>query len=225
MTIIENTIIEDLKEMLSELIDLVSSQFEALKNALITSPEEDSFSSEIMDYEKRINSLELSIDRECERFMAKFTPVASDLRLVISILKSTIFLERMGDNAERIVNYIDELGHSYSKEVIKQVELDKMIDLILEMLSYLNEAYLEMDVQKARKAYHLDKKVNKINLANLKAIEKYLTENPKYTKECLYLFSTSKKLERTGDYCKHITEELIFYINAKTMRHKKVKKK
>ncbi len=223
MTAIENSILDDLKEMHSELLELVTSQLKAVKKYL-SSGEDDDYTSEIRDYEKRINSLELSIDRECERFMARFTPVATDLRFVISILKSTIFLERMGDNAERVTDYIDELGKPYSKEILSKLELEKMIDTIIEMLGYLTEAYSEMDIEKARKAYYLDKKVNKANKHNLKTIEKYIADNPKQTKEGLFLFSTSKKLERSGDYCKHITEELIFYINAQIMRHKKIKK-
>ena len=223
MTNIESTIIEQIKEMLTELIDMVTSQMELAKSCLFEGNDDDR--DEILEYEKRINSLELSIDRECERFMARYNPVATDLRFVISILKSTIYLERMGDNAERMTAYLEDIGKPYAKEVLTKLSIDKMIDLIVEMLSYLSEAYNEMDVQKARKAYHLDKKINKLNIANIEAIEKYLTNNSKNVKECMYLFSTTKKLERSGDYCKHIAEELLFYINAKVMRHKKIKKK
>ena len=223
MTNIESTIIEQIKEMLTKLIDMVTSQMELAKSCLLEGNDDDR--DEILEYEKRINSLELSIDRECERFMARYNPVATDLRFVISILKSTIYLERMGDNAERMTAYLEDIGKPYAKEVLTKLSIDKMIDLIVEMLSYLSEAYNEMDVQKARKAYHLDKKINKLNIANIEAIEKYLTNNSKIVKECMYLFSTTKKLERSGDYCKHIAEELLFYINAKVMRHKKIKKK
>ena len=170
MTAIETSILEDIKEMHAELLELVTSQLQSVKKHL-SSEEDDDYSSEIKDYEKRINSLELSIDRECERFMARYTPVATDLRFVISILKSTIFLERMGDNAERITDYLEELGRPYPKELLNMLELEKMIDIVVEMLGYLAEAYTEMNVEKARKAYHLDKKVNKLNKANLKTIE------------------------------------------------------
>lgn len=220
---IENNLIKQFKKMLVDLMQMVQEQNERAKECILNGDIE--IVEEIRQFEKRINAQELSIDRECERFLAIYNPVASDLRFIISTLKTTIYLERLGDNSERIASYVEDLNEKYPKILLKKLQIDKMIDHVNQMLDLLQEAILNNDTLLARKAYQLDKKINKLNRENLEMINRILSENSKLTNEALHLFSTSKKIERSGDYCKHIAEELLFYMQAEIVHHKKVKKK
>ena len=82
--------------------------------------------------------------------------------------------------------------------------------------SYPN--FLKKDIEKL-----ISVVLNEIKRASPDVIENYLFDNQDVTKQALFLFSAIRKLERVGDLCKNIAEQLIFYTEAKVVKHKKVK--
>ena len=87
----------------------------------------------------------------------------------------------------------------------------------------IEESFGNEDVNLARKVFKLDKSLNEIKLAAPDVISDYLQTNPQVTKQALFLFSTIRKLERVGDLIKNIAEQLIFYTEAKVVRHRSKK--
>ncbi|MBW7845830.1 MAG: phosphate transport system regulatory protein PhoU, partial [Bacteroidia bacterium] len=86
-----------LKEDINQMWRLVISQVEKAKQAFLTNDNETAL--EIIRLEKRVNAFELKIERSCENYIALFNPVAIDLRLILSIMKISITLERIADYA------------------------------------------------------------------------------------------------------------------------------
>ena len=97
-----------LKEEVSEMWRLVLSQLEKVKQAFLNNDIEQA--REVASREKRVNSFELKIDSDCENYIALYNPVAIDLRLVLSLIKISITLERIADFADGIAKNIIDRG-------------------------------------------------------------------------------------------------------------------
>ncbi len=216
--------LENLKNLLFEMMDLVKDQMHLTKEALLTGDQE--LSSEIMLKEKRVNSLELSIDRESEDFLALHTPVASDLRFTISMIHISESLERIGDHAYRISKFVFDDSLKLNKDLVEITQIPSLFDEIDDMLINVAEALEEGDLQLAKKVFKQDKVLDKIN-KNLPTLftEYYANNNNEDLANLFLIARTVGKLERAGDLIKNIAEEILFYYESKVIKHKKKNKK
>jgi phosphate transport system protein len=212
-----------LKDNILEMMFLVKNQLEKGYKALDTFDEE--ICHEILANEKRVDSLELTIDRDCENLLALFNPVAIDLRFVMASFKINSDLERIGDHADSIARYILEFGESIDPGLLQRMRIDEMYETSIKMMSHVFNAFITEDTDRARKVFKLDKTLNKINREVSKVTSELIKEDADQIRNYLYLFSIIRKLERVGDLTKNIAEELIFYIEAKVLKHQKMKTK
>lgn len=212
-----------LNDDILEIMYLVKTQLEKGKKALVNFDEE--LAHDIVANERRVDALELKIDRDCENILALHNPVAVDLRFVIASLKINSDLERIGDHANSIAKYILDYGKPIDEKVIKKMRIDEMYDAATQMMSNVFSAYIAEDTEKARKIFSKDKLLNEINEQAAKNTTKLIEENVENIRLYLYLFSIIRKLERVGDLTKNTAEELVFYIEAKVLKHKKLKSK
>ncbi len=207
-------------------LDMMEQVTAQLEKARIAFLEQDSdLAEEVIHTEKRINSLELSLDRDCENILALYNPVAIDLRFVLSVLKIISDLERIGDLAEGIASYALEIKQMPSKDILKELRLEEMFDIAQVMMQDIVQAFDENDTRLARKTFKKDKKINQINTNSSSSISKMVQTHPELVQAALFMFSTIRKIERIGDHVKNISEEIIFYLEAKVLRHKKKKSK
>lgn len=218
-----DTEISLLNDDILELMYLVKTQLEKGREALLDYDEE--LAHEITANEKRVDALELKIDRDCEHILALFNPVAVDLRFVIASFKINSELERLGDHANSIAKYILDFGGPVDEKVIKKMRMIEMYDTAIDMLSNVFSAFIKEDTMLARKVFAKDKVLNEINRKASKATAKLIEKDLKNIQQYLYLFSIIRKLERVGDLTKNVAEELIFHIEAKVLKHKKNKSK
>lgn len=211
--------IKTLKQLLIEMMDLVNRQVHLSAKSLIDFNKE--IAKEILIEEKRVNAHELKIDKSCENIFALFNPVANDLRFVLSTLKSNSNLERIGDNAEGIANFVLDLDVAFENELLKELQIEKMFSICIEMLNNIKQAYLNDDAESARNLFEKDIELNELNTASTKIISNYILKNPSKIENLLQLLILIRKLERTGDLIKSIAEEIIFFVEAKVIRHGK----
>lgn len=213
--------LEILNDDILELIDLVKNQLEKCKDALMNHDLD--LAEEIHNNEKRVDALELKIDRDCENILALYNPVAVDLRFVLATIKINSDLERIGDHANSISKYLMEFGEPLNESHLKAMELDVMFDTAIDMINMVFEAFIAEDTKMARKVFSMDKKLNKIHKnASDKVIEMQKSKSFDI-RAYLYLFSMISKMERVGDLTKNAAEEIVFYIDAKVLKHKKKK--
>lgn len=215
--------LDQIKEAIYEMMVKTNRQVVKSKQAFIQFDED--IAEEIIHNEKWINAMELSIDRECENTFALFQPVATDLRLVISMLKINSDLERIADYAENIAKYVIEMEAPITEGLLQKVKLDKMFDIAIKMTSEICIAFENEDTNMAKKVFKQDKYLNKINNKSSRIISDYIQENPHEIRSALFLFSVIRKLERLGDHVKNIVEDLIFYHDAEIIKHKNKKYK
>ncbi|MFY0689883.1 MAG: phosphate signaling complex protein PhoU [Cyclobacteriaceae bacterium] len=213
---------EELNQLKVEVIDMINlttSQLEKAKEAFIKFDSE--LAEEVIHIEKRVNAMEISIDRTCESLIALYQPLATDFRFVISMLKINSDLERIGDLACGVASYVLDMKRSIPKDSISKTEIEEMFDVSIQMMNDVLTAYENEDTKLARKVYKQDRKINKINIEASTQIENLIKADTEHTSDYLFLFSSIRKLERIGDHIKNVTEDIIFHIDAKRMKHKK----
>ncbi len=217
------TEIQLLKNDVLEMMFVVKNQLEKCRQSFDDFDLE--LAEEIRSNEKRVDSMELKIDRDCEDIFALFNPVAVDLRFVMAAFKVNSDLERLGDHANSIAKYILDFGQPIEEDAVKQMRLDEMFDISIEMLNHMFDAFINEDTTLARKVFSKDKILNKINKEASDKAASLIEEDMDHTNIYLYLFSIIRKLERVGDLTKNVSEELIFYLEAKILKHSKAKAK
>jgi len=206
------------KQSAFEMMVIVKNQLKKCKEAFLTSDNE--LALDVMHNEKRVNGYELLIDNDCENIIACFNPVAIDLRLVLATLKINYHLERIGDNAEGIARNVLDLQAKWNPDLIKALDLVKAFDMADEMLGCIVEAYEKEDTALARKVFEKDLFIDAITDRAIITIADYLKTNHANIEKDLYLLLIHRKLERTGDLIKNMAEEIIFYVEAKVLKHK-----
>lgn len=206
-----------LKSEILEMFALVSSQLLKGKEALLNVDK--SLAREVNFNEKRVNALELKIDKDCENIFALFNPLAIDLRFVLAVLKINSNLERIGDIADGIARYVAETETVFDEELLKVTELAAMYDMALEMMNDAQQAFDQENTKLARGVFKKDDTLDEINARANTVLETYIKGHPDKVMQALHIVSTIRKLERTGDQAKNIVEEIIFYIEAKVLKH------
>ncbi len=206
-----------LRETLQELMLLTMQQIRKAQDVIFKFDKE--LAREVIFYEKHINSLELKIDRDCENILALQNPVAVDLRFILATLKINPSLERIADNAESMVRYVLEMKEPYNNELMQRIKLYEMFDIALSMLNDVYTALTTEDTRIARNVLLKDDLLDEINLVAAHTAEEFIRQNIDLTYQSLFVLSIVRKMERVGDQTKNIAEEIIFYLEAKVLKH------
>jgi phosphate transport system protein len=211
--------LKKLKQDMAEMFGLVYSQLEKARQALVAFDKD--LAREVRVNEKRVNSFELKLDRDCENIIALFNPVAIDLRFVLAALKINSNLERIGDIAEGIAQFVLSIKNPPDHELLENSRVIEMFDTANSIVFDVMTAFETEDTTLARNVFMKDELLDEINMAANASVAEFIRNNTDKINQSLYMLSTIRKLERVGDQSKNIAEEIIFYIEAKVLKHKK----
>ncbi len=172
---------------------------------------------EIRSIENKINDAHVNIDNMCLEILARLSPVAADLRLILSVIKINTDLERMGDQAMNISyntqHYLDD------KVVELSLELPRMADLVQAMVRDALDAFMNQDIILAREVLKRDDAVDKIKNNSLRLMVPFMQQNPPKIEAALDLILIARNLERMGDHATNIAEDVIFAYTGVDIRH------
>ena len=225
--------LQALKDEVSQMWKLVLSQLEKSKQAFMNSDME--MAREIASREKRVDAFELKIDSDCENYIALYSPVAIDLRLVLSLIKISNTLERIGDFAESIARHVIENDcDKIPPQVIEELQMEKMFETLISMLSDSFVALESENTKISGKILAKDDEIDTLYHNSIDVLARYTIENESLKAEDeetkkppsidkvrrgLKLMLLIRKLERIGDHCSNIVEEIVFYVDAKVLKH------
>ena len=177
---------------------------------------------EIILGEKRVNAHELKLDRDCENIFALFNPVAVDLRFVLAVLKINSNLERTGDIAEGIAKFVINVDKNFDSQLLEITRAVEMYEGAINMMNEVLDAFENENTVIARKVFQQDELLDDITLKASTVVADYIRSHPEGIEAALYLLSIIRKLERVGDQAKNMAEEIIFYIEAKVLKHRSI---
>lgn len=224
-----NYIISDMKHIEEEreklcrdvvdMWDLVITQLHDASTALLTNDKELAFKIRLR--EKNINDFELKIDNSCETFMALFSPVAIDLRLVIALLRINGRLERIGDFANGIARYVVDNYESPFVDLMNELNLENFFSKLEEMLVNTRQVFISGNGEDLNKLYAMDDTVDLLYRKSLTKIAEYTSAHTDQAMRCISMSLLTRRMERIGDHCSNIIEDLSFYLDAHIIKHNK----
>ena len=206
-----------------EMFGLVYAQLVKARNSLVNFDKD--LAREVRVNEKRVNSFELKLDRDCENIIALFNPVAVDLRFVLACLKINSNLERIGDIAEGIAQFVLSIKNAPDQELLQRTRVIEMFDTANSIVADVMTSFEKEDTSLARHVFMKDELLDEINAEANGAVADFIKEHNEKINQSLYMLSTIRKLERVGDQSKNIAEEIIFFIEAAVLKHKKKSEK
>jgi phosphate transport system protein len=173
--------------------------------------------NEVMDFEQRVNSLEMDIEDDCITLMALQHPEAKDLRIILMIYKINNDLERLGDQAVNIAESVNVVaGNPHNADI---PELSSMMDVTLKMLHQSITSYTDEDVENARLVCRQDEIVDSYNRRIFNQLVALMKENPLLIEYYLHLLRIAKNLERIADLSTNIAENTVYLVQGRVIKH------
>ena len=190
----------------------------SLNNALtgLAQRDDDLCATTLADDEE-IDQLEKQVDKDGIELLLRFQPVASDLRRVVSAMKLSSNLERMGDQAVSIARKTRKLNqHPPLPEVVL---IEPMRELAMKMFQDSVDAYVREDVQLGRGLKGRDKALDELNAQVSRKLVERMAQDPDQLRGYLNLMFIARHLERVGDHATNIAEDAVFAAAAEDIRH------
>jgi phosphate transport system protein len=171
--------------------------------------------------ELRVNQLERSIDEDCSRILATRGPTASDLRLIITILKTITDLERIGDEGEKVAAIAARLALR-ERPNNRYREVRNLGEVVIDMVHDTLDAFARFDTKLALEVLRRDRTVDEEYEAIHRQNITFMMEDPRSIRRALDVMWVVRSLERIGDHAKNICEYLIYLVLGKDVRHTKI---
>ena len=210
---------EDLERLRSSVLEMGGLVERQLIQAIggLTAPDARVF-VRVVQGELHINQLERSIDEDCSRILATRGPTASDLRLIITILKTITDLERIGDEGEKIAAIGARLAVR-ERPNRRYRELRNLGELVIEMVHDTLDAFARLDTRLALEVVRRDRTVDEEYEAIHRQSITFMMEDPRSIRRALDVMWVVRSLERIGDHAKNVCEYLIYLVHGKDVRH------
>lgn len=206
-----------LNALLMEMGGLVETQVAKAMKAFSTMDAE--LSAEVMDREKEVNALEITIDQACSEILARRQPTAKDLRLVMGVLKAISNLERVGDEADHIAARIKKIVEANAPYQINVAEIRIAGQMALGLLRRALDAFARMDSKAAAQIVSDDIEIDKEFRGFVRKLNSYMSEDPRIISMALEILFIAKAVERIGDHAKNIAEFVIYVDKGRDVRH------
>ena len=214
-----NAELEAIKKRMLEMGGAVEQQ---LSDAMVSITSADSgLGSRVMKEDDAIDEFEVSIDEECSLILARRQPAASDLRLVLAIIKTVRDLERIGDESSKIARMAVKLSEE-GEFPEGFVEFKHLGDRVSNMVNMALDAFARYDAEEALKVAQTDREVDREYGSAMRSMITYMMEDQRSISRILNLLWALRALERIGDHAQNIAEHVIYLVKGTDVRHEKL---
>jgi phosphate transport system protein len=203
----------DLRDLSAEFVRMMSLNLEQLSLAakVLLEREIDKIDA-VHEIERRVDELELKLEAECLKIIARHQPVAGDLRLIAAILKSLSDLERVGDYA---VHVADDARLLAAEPPLKRyINLAQMITRLKSMLESASLAFVQRDASIALQAAQVDLEIDDLYEQIQRELVTYMIEDPRTITKALALLRVGRSLQRIGDHVENVLERVQYWVTG-----------
>jgi phosphate transport system protein len=211
-----NADLEGVRSGVLQMGGLVEQQLQNGVKALTTG--DSRLGEEVARLDHKVNAMEVSIDDDCSRILATRNPTASDLRLIVAVIKTITDLERIGDETEKLGHIASRLS-SIDRPTDRYREIKHIGELVAEMMHGALDAFARLDTEAALKVARRDRVVDEEYDAIQRQCITFMMEDPRSIRRALDVMWVARALERIGDHAKNICEYVIYMVLGKDIRH------
>ncbi|WP_426415614.1 phosphate signaling complex protein PhoU [Aestuariirhabdus sp. LZHN29] len=211
-----NSELNEVKNRLLAMGGLVEKQVSDAIEALIEADSE--LAKSVCEKDELINDMELAIDEECTRILARRQPAASDLRLVVACSKATSDLERVGDEAVKVARHAIELCDQ-GESPRGYVEVRHIGNMVRSMIKDSLTGFARFDTDMALRVAKADKSVDVEYKSAMRELVTFMMEDPRSITRVLNVIWVLRSLERIADHARSIAEHVIYLVKGTDVRH------
>ncbi len=210
---------QELEQIRSSVLTMGGLVEQQLMDALKSLAESNiSLAGSVLDNEVKVNSFEVAIDEGCTRILARRQPAASDLRLLMAVIKTITDLERVGDEAQKIAKMAIKLSEKSGPRSY-YIGINAMGTFVRNMLKDALNAFARIDSQEALVTAGKEPESDEQYSAVLRQLITYMMEDPRSITSVIDAVWVVRALERIGDHARNICEYVIYFVEGKDVRH------
>lgn len=209
----------ELDNAISRMGGLAESLLSRSAEALVK--RDQALATEIINDDRKVDALETEINQEVNRILALRQPMADDLRAVITALKTSSDLERIGDLSKNIAKRTITLSNSTPIGAVHTIA--RMTSLVQSMVHNVLDAYLERDQRKAIDIRQQDEVVDQLHTSLFRELLTYMMEDPRNITPCTHLLFIAKNIERAGDHATNIAENVHYLVTGEHLKDERPK--
>jgi phosphate transport system protein len=211
-----NDELAEVRSLIEEMGLLVIKQVKDGITALINIDVE--LSKKVISNDAKVNALEIRIDEACTHILATRQPAASDLRLIVSVIKTIAHIERIGDKAKKLGKNSVKIAKR-RKDDRELKELKHLGEMVVKNLTRAMDALAKFDVDLAIEVIENDTEINDEYDNISRMLLTKMMEDPREIKVSLSIMHSARALETIGDNAKNICEYILFLVEGKDVRH------
>jgi phosphate transport system protein len=170
--------------------------------------------------DNEVDALEKQIDDHCHTVLGLQQPTARDLRFLVSVMKIATDLERMGDAAVNVAQYVEVLNQE--PQLKPYIDLPRMATIVRGMVRDSLDAFVARDTQKALDVWRRDDQVDGLYRQLFRELLTFMMEDPKTVTRALHLLLVARNFERIADHATNIAEDVVYYVEGRDIRHTSV---
>ena len=164
----------------------------------------------------------MDLEEECLKILALYQPVASDLRLLVAIMKINNDLERIGDLAVNIAKRACTIAQQNIDR--SDLNIGAMMEKTRQMLEQCLQALTDMNPQQAQAVRMMDDEVDELNRDMFKRALQEMRQHPEHLEVLMSQLTVSRHLERIADHATNIAEDVIYMAQGSIVRHHQLQK-
>lgn len=177
---------------------------------------DDALALEVMENDDVLDDLTEKINEQALAIIARFQPVAMDLRLVSAIIHMATDLERIGDLGVSIAKITKKL--SGQKLIKPLIDVPRMGDLIRRMIDVALKAFMNKDADEATQVCAMDDEIDDLDNQIFRELVILMMGNPRNIEQATQLILVSRSLERAGDHVTNLCEQTVYVLTGQTIK-------
>lgn len=211
-----NQELEELKTHLMAMGGLVEKQVQDAVTALLDG--DTGLAERVVDNDNQVNEMQIRLDEECTRVLARRQPAASDLRLVLAVIRAASDLERIGDEASKIArNAIGLVEADNGSRGFVEVRL--ISEHVRKMVRDALTSFARFDTELALKVVHEDEQVDSEYQSAMRSLMTFMMEDARVISPVLSVMWILRALERIGDHANNLAEYVVYLVKGLDIRH------